>query len=196
MGRAGRRSPLSPLSALIPTAQILLLLWMYSHMPLIARSCRCEGVCIPMWPHYPVFAGRPCVVGVNRIVAIVPRALLRLTVQRLLIWMSGPCALSGIELQPVEGVLNHATVASPWSSVDGHRSGQACCETAWPERVGASWAPALLPPCPPRGLPVEHRCGQTDGGSQEHQGVTHEMDQHEPDAHDFLPPLSQEGWGR
>ena len=57
-----------------------------------------------------------------------------------------------------------------------------------------SWAPALPPRCPPRGLPVEHRCGQTCGGSQEHQGVTHEMDQHEPGAHDFLPPLSQEGW--
>lgn len=54
----------------------------------------------------------------------------------------------------------------------------------------------LLPLCPPRGLPVEHRCGQTDGGGQEHQGVTHEMDQHEPDTHDFPPPLSQEGWSR
>jgi hypothetical protein len=57
-----------------------------------------------------------------------------------------------------------------------------------------SWAPAL--PCPPCGLPVEHRCGQTYGGSQEHQGVTQEMDQREPGAHDLLPPLSQEGWGR
>lgn len=90
-----------------------------------------------MWPHYPVLAGRPCVVGANRLVAVVRRAVLRLTVQRLLIWMSGPCALGGIEFRPVEGVLDHATVASPWSSVDGHRSGQACWETAWPERVGA-----------------------------------------------------------
>lgn len=90
-----------------------------------------------MCPHYPVLVGRLCVVGANRVVAIVSRALLRFTVQRLLIWMSGPCALSGIEFQPVEGVLDHATVASPWSSVDGHRSGQACCETALPERVGA-----------------------------------------------------------
>lgn len=56
-----------------------------------------------------------------------------------------------------------------------------------------SWAPALPPPCPPRGLPVEHRCGQTYGGSQEYQGVTHEMDQHEPGAHDFLPLCRKKG---
>lgn len=96
-----------------------------------------RAFCIPMCPHYPVLARRPCVVGANRVVAIVPRVLLRLTTQRLLIWMSGPSALSGIELQPVEGLLDHATVASPWSSTDGHRSGQAYCETALPERVCA-----------------------------------------------------------
>lgn len=107
------------------------------------------------------------------------------TTQRLFIWISGPPTISGIELQPVEGSLGHTTFTSPWSSTHGHRSGQARCDTVAGARL-CSWASAP-PPCPPRGLPVEHRSGQTYGGSQEYQGATHEMDQREPGAHYLLP---------
>jgi hypothetical protein len=141
-----------------------------------------------MWPHYPVLARRPCVVGANRVVAIVPRVLLRLTAQRLLIWMSGPAPSMALSSNPSKGSLTMPPSHHPgrrlMATAAVKRAARPRCRSAF-----VLWAPALPPPCPPCGLPVEHRCGQTYGGSQEHQGVTHEMDQHEPGAHDLLPPF-------